>query len=147
MNMQEVVKSTGEVSIKIFDAAGKLKEKIFVPNLVVQSGRDWIVSRMGSDTPVLMSHMAIGSDATATSTSQTTLISELGRTVLGSSVVVDNTITYTSAFAPGVGTGSIVEAGIFNDVTAGTMLCRTVFGVVTKDAADTMTISWTITVS
>ena len=145
--MQEVVKSTGEVSIKIFDAAGKLKEKIFVPNLVVQSGRDWIVSRMGSDTPVLMSHMAIGSDATATSTSQTTLISELGRTVLGSSVVVDNTITYTSAFAPGVGTGSIVEAGIFNDVTAGTMLCRTVFGVVTKDAADTMTISWTITVS
>jgi hypothetical protein len=146
MNMQEVVKSTGEVSIKIFDAAGKLKEKIFVPNLVVQSGREWIVSRMGSST-TLMSHIAIGDDATATSTSQTALISEIGRAALEPNTVNANIITYTSVFLPGVGTGTVVEAGIFNDVTAGEMLCRTVFGVVTKDAADTMTISWSITVS
>ena len=36
MNMQEVVKSTGEVSIKIFDAAGKLKEKIFLIRVIYQ---------------------------------------------------------------------------------------------------------------
>jgi len=32
-------------------------------------------------------------------------------------------------------------------LTGGKMLCRTVFGVVTKTTSDTITITWTITVS
>ena len=45
------------------------------------------------------------------------------------------------------GTGAITEAGIFNASSSGTMLCRTVFSVVNKGASDSMTITWTVTVS
>ena len=50
-------------------------------------------------------------------------------------------------FAAGSGTGAITEAGVFNASSGGTMLCRTVFSVVNKGADDSMTITWTITVS
>ena len=52
-----------------------------------------------------------------------------------------------SAFGAGVGTGALTEAGIFNASSGGTMLCRTEFDVVNKGSADTMTITWTVTVS
>ena len=45
------------------------------------------------------------------------------------------------------GTGAITEAGIFNASTGGDMFARTKFAVVNKGAADSMTITWTITVS
>jgi len=50
-------------------------------------------------------------------------------------------------FGAGEGTGSITEAGIFNASSSGTLLCRTVFSVVNKGASDSMTITWTVTVS
>jgi hypothetical protein len=69
-----------------------------------------------------------------------------------------NTITYACTFLPGTGTGAIVEAGIFNDsspshtesvssLVGGVMLCRTTFAVVNKGADDTMSITWTVTIS
>ena len=42
---------------------------------------------------------------------------------------------------------ALTEAGIFNASSAGTLLCRTVFSVVTKGASDAMTITWTVTLS
>ena len=47
----------------------------------------------------------------------------------------------------GEGTGALTEAGIFNASSSGTMLCRTEFSVVNKGASDSMTITWTVTVS
>ena len=37
--------------------------------------------------------------------------------------------------------------GIFNDDETGTMLCRTVFAVVNKAANDTLSVTWTVTIS
>ena len=45
------------------------------------------------------------------------------------------------------GTGAITEAGILNAASAGTLLCRTVFSVINKGASDSMTVTWTITIS
>jgi len=50
-------------------------------------------------------------------------------------------------FGAGVGTGAVTEAGIFNASSAGTMLCRTTFSVINKAAADTLGITWTVTVN
>ena len=47
----------------------------------------------------------------------------------------------------GDATGAVTEAGIFNAATSGTMLCRTTFDVINKGASDTMSVTWTITVS
>ena len=56
-------------------------------------------------------------------------------------------VTYICAFSAGEGTGALTEAGVFNAASSGTMLCRTEFAVVNKGAADSMTITWTVTVS
>ena len=64
-----------------------------------------------------------------------------------------NTLTFDAIFpadTPDVtapATTPVTEAGLFNDVTAGDMLAHTVFAVVNKGEADTMTISWVVTIS
>ena len=58
-----------------------------------------------------------------------------------------NTVVYIATFAAGTGTGAVTEAGILNASSSGTLLCRTEFSVVNKGSADSMTITWTITVS
>ena len=40
-----------------------------------------------------------------------------------------------------------LEAGIFNAATSGTMLCHVIFPVVNKQADDTMSVTWTITLT
>ena len=61
--------------------------------------------------------------------------------------VAANAVAYVSSFEAGDATGAVTEAGIFNASTSGTMLCRTKFNVVNKAADDTMTVTWTITLS
>jgi hypothetical protein len=79
----------------------------------------------------------------------TTLGTELARQVLTTSggTVAGAVITFATSYAAGTGTGAITEAAILNAASAGTMLARTVFGVVNKGALDTMTISWAVTIS
>jgi hypothetical protein len=94
-----------------------------------------------------MSHMAIGSDSTAVVAGNTALGTELGRVSLGSSTASGSTITYTATFPGGTGTGNVVEAAILNASSNGTMLCRTVFPVVSKQVADTIAVTWVVTIS
>jgi hypothetical protein len=147
MNMNELLKATGQVSIEVFDQSGALKEKAHIPNLVVQVGRDFIASRMKDATATVMSHMAVGEDNTSPATGNTALGTEVGRVALDSTSVSNNVITYTATFPAGTGTGALEEAGILNASSAGTLLCRTTFAVVNKAAADSMVITWAITIS
>jgi hypothetical protein len=139
-------KVTGDVAIQIFDKDGNLKDTREIKNLVVTVGKEFIASRMVG-TPTAMSHMAIGSGTTAAAAAQTTLVTELGRVALGSGTATGTKVTYVANFPAGTGTGAVTEAGVFNAVSAGTMLCRTVFAVVNKGADDAMSITWEITVS
>jgi hypothetical protein len=138
-----------------FKLTGKLKIELNdevvaeVPNIVVNDGKDFVASRMKNTTDAAMSHMAIGTGSTAAAASDSALGSELAgsRTALTSTTVTNNDIVYVATFGAGTGTGAVTEAGIFNASSSGTMLCRTVFSVVNKGSADSMTITWTVTVS
>lgn len=144
--IQETVKATGELNIKLFGPDGQLKSEKTVPNLVVTVGKTFIAARMVG-TPTAMSHMAIGSGTVDPAVGDTTLGTELARVALTSSTSALAVVTYIASFAQGVGTGAVTEAGIFNASSAGTMLCRTEFAVVNKGATDSMSITWTVTVS
>jgi hypothetical protein len=144
--IQENIKITGKVSIKLFDQSGELKDTRDINNLVVTTGKEFIAARMVG-TPTEMSHMAIGAGSTAAANGDTALGSELGRVALSTDTASGAVVTYTAAFPAGTGTGAVVEAGVFNASSGGTMLCRTVFSVVNKGANDAMTITWQITVS
>jgi hypothetical protein len=104
---------------------------------------------MGGTSSAVMSHMAVGTTNTAAAAGDTTLAAEVGssRTALTSYNPSTNTIVAICTFGAGVGTGALVEAGLFNASSAGTMLCRTVFSTINKAAGDSLTITWTITIS
>ena len=143
----ESVNVKGNLEVILLDETGKQKDYRKVNNLVVAVGKDVIASRLVGNSLAVMSHMAVGSSNTTAATSQTALGTELGRVALDSTSRASNTITYVATFPAGTGTGSITEAGILNAGSTGNMLCRTVFGVVTKASGDTVVITWNVTVA
>ena len=147
--IKDSVTATGKLSIVLTSGTGVVKEVREVPNLVVQTGLNFIASRMKDATADVMSHMAVGETNTTPSNGDTTLLAEVAasRTALTSTSVSTDAVTYTTTFGPGVGTGALVEAGIFNAASGGTMLCRTIYAVINKGAADSLTISWTVTIN
>ncbi len=149
--INENLKLSGQLNIVLKDKDGNVKDSREVKNLVVNTGLAYIASRMVGTSKSVMSHMALGSGTTAAAAGQTDLVSILGsREVLDSTTISgtnDEKVVYVSSFEAGDATGAVTEAGIFNASTAGDMLCRTVFSVVNKAADDTMTVTWTITLS
>ena len=135
-------KMTGHLSIAINNEV--VQE---VPNLVVTDGKEYVASRMKDTTKSAMSHMAIGTGSTAANASNAALGGQVDRVSLTSTVVSGVTITFLATFPAGTGTGAITEAGLFNQSSAGDMLCRTVFPVVNKSENDSMSISWQVSVS
>ena len=157
-NMIEV---QGALSIVVTDTlTNQIKQELYVPNLVVSTGKTFIASRMVGTSANIMSHMGIGTNSTTELVSDTGLGAELtvaggytgyARAALSIATSSSNVVTYSANFAannPSAPSGGAVlrEAGIFNASTAGTMLCRTTFPTVTKLPADALTITWTITI-
>jgi hypothetical protein len=147
MNTNEQLKATGSLRVVVTGKDGQVKEEHDFKNLVVTVGKNFVASRMVGTASAVMSHMAIGEDDTAAAAGDTALGSEVGRVSLASATATDNVVTYTATFPAGTGTGAIVEAGILNASSGGTMLCRTVFAVVNKGADDAMSVTWTVTIS
>lgn len=122
-------------------------------NLVVGDGKEHVTNRLlASPTENAMSHMSLGTDSTTAAVANTTLGSEVNgsRTAFDSGfpdITGTNTIKFETTFPAETGTGAITEAGIFNAGSGGKMLARTVFSTVNKGSTDSMTITWTITVS
>ena len=149
--INENLKLSGQLKIVLKDKAGNIKDQREVKNLVVNAGLAYIASRMVGTSKSVMSHMALGSGTTAAAAGQTDLVSILGsREALDSTTISgtnDEKVVYVSSFEAGDATGAVTEAGIFNAATSGDMLCRTVFSVVNKAADDTMSVTWTITLS
>jgi hypothetical protein len=143
----ESIKVKGNLEVVLLDENGTQKDYRKVNNLVVAVGKDVIASRLVGNALPVFSHMAVGSSATSAATSQTALGGELGRVALDSTARSSNTITYTATFGAGTGTGSLAEAGVFNDGATGNMLCRTTFSTVTKASGDTIVITWNVTVA
>jgi len=138
----EELKLTGHVTVAVNDEV--VQE---IPNLVVTAGKGYVASRMKDDSASAMSHMAVGTDNSAAAAGDTALGTESGRVALTSTTVSDNVITYVATFPAGTATATLVEAGVFNASSSGTLLCRTVFAAVNKASSDAMTITWAITAS
>ena len=141
-NVNDQLKMKGKLQIRLNDEV--VQE---IDNIVVTAGKGYVASRMKDATATAMSHMAIGSGSTAAAARDTALGNQLGRVALTSTTVSAAVVTYVASFPAGTGTGAVTEAGILNAASGGTMLCRTVFSVVNKGASDSMTGTWTVTVS
>lgn len=142
--------ATGIVTLQHFNGAGDLVGEYQVKNLVVTTGLQHIAARMSNTgAPDQMSHMALGASSTAPTLADTALGAQLGRVslALAGGIPTTNTVAYTATFGAGVATGAVVEAGIFNASSGGTMLCRTVFPVINKGGDDTLAVTWVVTIN
>ena len=144
--INDTIKVTGELKLTLTKPDGNTHETV-VPNIVVTDGKEYIASRMKDATATVMSHMAIGTGSTSAAAGDSALETEAGRVSLTSTTVTSNAVAYVATFGAGTGTGAITEAGILNASSGGDLLCRTVFSVINKGAADSMTVTWTVTIS
>ncbi len=150
--VNDSIKAKGTLQLTLIDENGQVKQQD-EHNLVVNAGLAYIASRMKDATAGVMTHMGVGTGTTAAAAANTALETALGaRVSLDSTTIVTTTasndsVQYVATFGAGVSTGAITEAGIFNALTSGTMLCRTVFPVINKGALDTLVITWKVTVA
>jgi hypothetical protein len=148
--LTDTLNPTGQLKIVLRDKDGNVKSEKIEKNLVVTAGLQFIAARMTDGSiPTDMSHMAVGTGTTSAAANQTALVTESARVALtgGQGAPSAATIVYTCTFAAGTGTGALTEAAVLNAASSGTMLCRTVFSAVNKGADDSVTITWTITIS
>lgn len=119
-------------------------------NIIVNSGFDFICAQVAGTPAAVMQAIALGTGSSTPVASQTTLQTELARQAATyAHTNGTQTFTLSSTFGPGVATGAITEAGVFNSTSAGagTMLDRVVFSVINKGANDTLTAQFQFTLS
>lgn len=151
----------GNVDILLYGPSGSLKDERHVDNLIVNAGVEGIASRIAPHDGTFNSnapynYIALGTSNTPVDATQTALSAELAAGA-NYARIQDATALYSTAsgnklilsvtFEPGQATGTLRESGIFNSATGGNMLARQTFADVQKAAGDTLTITWTITLS
>lgn len=146
--IQSFVPIMGDVFLELVDEDGEIKDYQHVKNLVVDAGEVHIADQLSSSPGgAAMSHMAIGTGSTAAAFGNTALGAETDRNALTSRTDSGNVVTYVGTWAAGDGTNAALrEAGIFNNSSGGTMLARAVYANIDKQAGDTLTITWTVTI-
>ncbi len=151
----EGLRLKGTVDMVLFDEFGNVKDERHFDNMIVNTGVEAVASRIaphdGSINPTSpFNYIAIGTDGTGVQATDTHLGTEVAR-------VQDAQASYTTSggnklilsvtFLPGQGTGTLRESGVFNAATSGDMLSRQTFADIQKAAGDTLTVTWTITLT
>jgi hypothetical protein len=140
----------GDFLIELFGPDGKRKAVRHVSNLVVNDGLNWLKDYCfnSATTQTQMGHIAIGTDSTTETATDSALGAELAKQAVSAYTPGGvGVLTVETTFAAGVGTGAIVEAGLFDQAAASTgdMWNRATFAVVNKAAGDTLKITITCT--
>lgn len=133
----------GKLNIKVWNENGDLTEDYTLKNTVTALGDAHVADQMSDQGNAAMSHMAVGTGTGGT----TTLTTENTRSALSSTTQGtagdDNDVIYVASFT-GI-TGTITEAGIFNDATVGVMMVYNEALSQLLGASDTLQITWTVT--
>lgn len=143
--MQEGIKLSGLINIKVYDGAGNLIADYSKKNEVKTAGLYHVADQMSDQGEAAMSHMAIGTGTGGT----TALNTEVSRNALTSKSQGSggdaNKVTYIASFT-GV-TGTIKEAGILNAASGGTLFVYNDSLSQALSSSDTLQITWTVTFS
>jgi len=149
MHTADPIKLKGSMELVMHRGDGSV-ETVRKDNIIVDVGFDLIADALGKATgrPAVLSHIAVGTSSTAADASQTALGTELSRIAATyAHTAGTKTFTMSADFAAGVATGAITEAGVFNASTDGVMFDRVTFAVINKGADDSMTVTFTFTMS
>lgn len=128
---------------------GEIKQEDMFTNQVQTAMLTHVADSLSDQGETQASHMGVGSSS-GQGVGDSTLA-----TLLGSREALDGgtpthsgaVVTWTRTFAAGESTGTVTEAGVFNDVAAGIMLVYNDGLSYAKGAGDSLELTWTLTVS
>ena len=139
----------GELTVIHIGKDGKELAHDVYKNLVVDPGKNAGIKQIigdagGGAQPAKFNYVGIGTDDTAPADGDTTLGTQVGTREQDTDPSFPSTgkgeIEVT--FAAGNGTGTIVETGLFNASSGGTMYARALIGPYTKGAEDALVVKW-----
>lgn len=129
---------------------GEVKQEVSSENVVTTNGKEFLARYLYSAVTTAqntLKYIAIGSDATAEAASNTALGSELSRHTGTVSYASTAIYSVAATFAAGSGTGAVVEYGLYETNTGGTLFSRNTDSVINKGASDTLTVTYQLTLS
>lgn len=141
----------GRWFVTLYGAENEVKDYKEGDNVITENGLSFLASFLNSAaasaSTFQMKHIAVGTDSTGESSTDTSLGTELARTTATVSYVSDAVYRATATFVSGSGTGAIVEYGLFSSSSAGTMMSRDTEAVINKGADDILIVTTEITFS
>ena len=156
MNLfEEKAYQPGKFFIELRRKNGELVKKVSL-NTIVNAGKAALASRInGNGGEAAFTYLAVGTNSTAVSGSDTALGAEtvgsgLSRAAATASRVTTSVtndtarLSYTFTVS---GSVAITELGVFNNSSGGTMLCRTVFSALNVVSGDSLTINYDVQAS
>ncbi len=153
----EAMTVKGFVDIMVYDEFGNLREERHFDNGITNTGFELIADRIAGHSGFTgneANYIALGTSNTGFALTQTALGSELAGGSYARQQDTDATYTagttsfaISATFAAGVATGALQESGLFDASTSGNMMARQTFSTINVGASDSITVTWTITLS
>jgi len=135
----------GRWKIELTGPDGEHLHTIWGENVVVDNGVsklcEFLNSANAAASTFTFGYIGIGSDATTEASTDTNLGAQLARHTGIVSYVSSAIYQVVATFAAGLGTGAIVEYGLFNSSANGTLFSRDTESVINKGAGDTLTVT------
>ena len=162
------VRISGSVRITIRDAtkcsdlcehsrsicAAPIKRVYEEHNLITTVGRQMIADQLATTSPVntpKITHVALGTNATAPVSGNTQLGTETFRNAVASLTFSSNQVFATGFYTATEVTGTFEEAGLFSNGTgsanSGIIFSHVPLASIVKGSSETLTVDWTITLN
>lgn len=140
------LKIKGMVTIEVQSPNGVTVKRRF-KNLVGNYGTGHMATLLSGASSPLVQYIGLGTDATPEAVTNTALGAELYRKTASVTLGTGgdaNKVTYEATWSAGSATGTLREAGLFDDPTAGNMFSRTTFADLAVGPADTLIVTWEV---
>lgn len=139
----------GKLHLLLVDKNGKVKDEREYKNTITVLHDATVANKMIGGGDSLVGFTGVGTTTGGKTTASTALEAQIARIANDSDTqgagAEDNNTIHISTFAAGVGTGALVEAGLFTGAAGAVLNAYQDFAVVNKGAGDTLTVTWTIT--
>jgi len=128
----------------------KILKVVETPNVITNTGKAQVAGLINGVVTDYFEYIAIGTDTTSASASDTALGAETHRTsattsrtttsVTNDTAQLVATFDFTDSYA-------ITESGVFDASTGGNMLCRQTFSAINVASGDSLQVTWKVQVS
>lgn len=147
----QIAVPTGMIRITLRDAiTGKIKSDELVKNMFVTAGKVALARAFWDAAYGNITYCALGTSAVAPALVDTGLTTEIFRKAISVRSSAANIATFQTFFTTSEANGTLREAALFGDLAtslagSGTLFCKSAINR-TKSSADTLTLSWAVTV-